>query len=151
MKLYAATALLAVLNLLIPACSNAPGAGPIDGSFAITSTKCNGVAQTITTAQVIAIANLAGTVVITDGSCTETDTEIFSYPAADQIGMQQAGVACSASCTSGQCMASSTVQTTPTVYTFALSGTTLTFTRTSASNDEDCPTGEATEITLTKQ
>lgn len=129
--------------------------GPIDGTYTITSLKCNGSTTTFlpvgALSQYMIFKNLTGSSVTAFSSgCVATEGQVFTYPSSTTFTMQKVNQVCSgASCSGSECTANST-QGTALTMTYSVSGSTLTTTRTSDGND-GCSNGQTTVYTMTKQ
>lgn len=124
--------------------------GPIDGSYAVSSVTCNGVAQSFGTAvMAMAISNLAGTFTQTDTGCVKTNPQTYTYPSSTTMTMADGATSCTPADCAGAGDCASTGGTAET-YTYALSGSTLTLTRVDTAGDM-CTAGETAIITLAKQ
>jgi hypothetical protein len=129
----------------------APAAGPIDGTWLITSLTCNAVAQSLgTVTSQIVITNTSGTTTDADSAsgCTITTAEGLAYPASGTLNITNGNQTCSSACSSG-CGGPSNDGTKTFVY--VVTGTTMTFTRTADGTGQDCPNGEEIIFTFAKQ
>jgi hypothetical protein len=129
----------------------APAAGPIDGTWLVTSLTCNGVSQNLGTVTTqIVIANTSGTTTDADSAsgCTITTAEGLAYPASGTLLLTNGNQTCSSACSSG-CGGPSNDGTKTFVY--VVTGTTMTFTRTADGTGQDCPNGEEIIFTFAKQ
>src|SRR5687768_5064184 len=107
--------------------------GPYDGNYTITTWTCGGTdvlafltSGTVTTIE-LRVSNLTGSTVVTySGGCVRTQPIAFSYPSSTTATLVESAPSCSSACTN-QCTGYTSATST---YTLALSGNTLTTTRT---------------------
>jgi hypothetical protein len=142
---------LLLVSTLTSCGTTTAAAGPIDGSYSLTSFKCDGVESLGGAVIVYTVANSTASAAETKGGgCIQTDTFAASYPSSTTYSSTRTAKACSAECTAGQCSATTVTGEAAQVETYALSGSTLTFTRVETATDADCASGQTVVAVLTK-
>src|SRR4051794_158272 len=122
---------LLCVSLLLAAgfasCNSDPApaaAGPVDGTYTLTSETCAGAAHNGAVGSTLTVTNTTATFVATTGSCTTTYGITLAYSGTNGVVTQQVSKSCSSGC-GGSCMANNTAE--PVISgTYSKSGSTLT-------------------------
>ncbi len=131
------------------------GTGPINGTYILASMSCNGSSGSFLgtgeSGKYVVISNSTGSFITSFTSgCVNTEGNVYTYPTSSTFTMQKVNRVCSGtSCSGSECTADSSTST-ALDWSYTLSGTLLTLTRTSAGND-GCSAGQATVYTANKQ
>jgi hypothetical protein len=145
-------ALMMILCLAVVACASNSG---IDGTYVISSITCNGVDETLhqpaNPGPLVAtpFAPLGAVMVINDtggsfaqqisNGCLVTLPERYAYPTATTISLALTGIAtCKPANCNLQICGQQQMQSTPTTFTYASNGNTLTLTNPKDGADNDC-------------
>ena len=148
-----AMALALALTMVLVACGDDDGGGPVDGSWQVSTLSCDGVDATQIPQITLNVDNGSGSFVLGFGpDCVATIDETYTY-SGDTISITPTAVSCDPNSACAAVIGGDCLPLPPgTDFTYAVSGDTLTFTKTSGGPPADnCPAGTQEAYTMHRQ